>query len=271
MSVERSKDFRRVASAGLFVLTSMGWAGQAKAQDHTADPYKPYNQQYEQFVYPSYPSGYGLTPNQGLLERGGYRGANQFQRFLDSDEGPADEFGTGRRRGGPGVPYYSAYRQYDKDYGRIYQPNQESDQGFREDQRTRHDKYVAYLKEKDPRKRAELYRAYTKDTIKVSRDLANPRGRAARDTNSGTAATTKAEDRAPAPALRRRSSATPPSGAGAARSSLFGGGARSSLSTKPSPRQRKPSEILRESEELDSPSRLTAPGLAPRSGSSRPK
>jgi len=268
MSVERSKRFRRVASAGLFVLTSMGWAGQAKAQDHTADPYKPYNQQYDQFAYPAYPTGFGLTPNQGLLERGGYRGANQFQRFLDSDAGAADEFGTGRMRSGPGVPYYSAYRQYDKDYGRIYQPNQESDKGFREDQRTRHDKYIAYLKERDPRKRAELYRAYTKDANKVSRDLLNPRAQSARETSAGAAATPKSEDRGSAPGVRRRSS-TAPSGAGAARSSILGG-ARSGILTKPSQRQRKPSEILRESEELDSPSRLTAPGLTPRSGSSRP-
>jgi hypothetical protein len=268
MSVERSKKFRRVASAGLFVLTSMGWAGQATAQDHTADPYKPYNQQYEQYAYPSYPSNLGLSPNQGLLERGGNRGPNQFQRFLDSDYGGPDDSGTGQRRGGPGVPYYSAYRQYDKDYGRIYQPNQESDKGFREDQRTRHDKYIAYLKEKDPRKRAELYRAYTKDANKVSRDLANPRALGARETGAGAAATPKTEDPGSAPAVRRRSSAAP-SGAGAARSSILGG-ARSGASTKPSQRQRKPSEILRESEELDSPGRLTAPGLAPRSGSSRP-
>ncbi|AGA26595.1 hypothetical protein [Singulisphaera acidiphila] len=259
MSVERSKDFRRLASAGLFVLTSMGWVGSAKAQDHTADPYKPYNQQYEQFVYPAYPSGYGLTPNQNLLERGGYGGANQFQRFLDSEEGPSDELGTGRRRSGPGIPYYSAYRQYDKDYGRIYQPNQESDKAFQQDQRSKHDKYIAYLKERDPRKRAELYRAYTRDANKVSRDLANPRGQAARATSPNTA-TPKTEDGAVAPTARRRSAA-PASGTGAA---------PSTLSTKPAPRQRKPSDILRESDELDA-GRLTAPGLAPRSGSSKPK
>ncbi|WP_406696091.1 hypothetical protein V5E97_34370 [Singulisphaera sp. Ch08] len=260
MSVERSKNFRRVVNVGLFFLTPMGWAGQATAQGHTADPYKPYNQQYEQFVYPSFPSGYGLTPNQNLLQPGGYGAANQFQRFMESEIGPADEFGTGRRRTGPGVPYYSAYRQYDKEYNRVYQPNQASDKDFYHDQRSRHEKYIAYLKERDPRKRAELYRAYTKDSSKVSRDLANPRGQAPREPG--------AEAASPGGARRQSSAATP--GAASSRSPLFSG-SRSNPATKPSTRQRTPSDILRENEELESSSRLTAPGLAPRSGSTRPK
>ncbi|SIO62177.1 hypothetical protein SAMN05444166_6970 [Singulisphaera sp. GP187] len=265
MLVQRALDFRRLASAGLFVLTSMGWTGLANAQDHTADPYKPYNQQYEQFVYPSYPSGYGLTPNQNLLERGGYAGPNQFQRFLESDSTIGDDFGTGRRRTGPGVPYYSAYRQYDKDYGRIYQPNQESDRTFHEDQRSRHEKYMAYLKEKDPRKRAELYRAYTKDANKVSRDLATSRVRTGREPNPEASEATKIEARASSATSARRRSATPPSGAASGRSPLFGG-------TRETPKRPKsPTEILRESQELDSSNRLTAPGLAPRSGVSKPK
>lgn len=252
MSVERSRSLRRVARAGLLAITSLGWAEAALAQDHTADPYKPYNQQYQQFVYPTYPSGLGLTPNQNLLEQGGYTSPNQFQRFLDIEEGPSDEFNPVRRRSGPGIPYYSAYRQYDKDYGRIYQPNLESDRAFHQDQRSKHDKYMAYLKERDPRKRAELYRAYTKDANRVSRDLALPRSQVARDAETGTA---KADDRAP----RRRPATTP-----SAR------GSQANPTTKPAARPRKPSEILRESEELEAPKRLTAPGLAPRSATPRP-
>src|SRR3954468_15787375 len=100
MSLAWSKNSRHLASPVLLLLASMGWAGRSQAQDHTADPYKPYNQQYEQFVYPTYPTGFGLTPNQNVLEgRSGYSGPNQFQRFLEAEGESGLEFG--RRRIGP--------------------------------------------------------------------------------------------------------------------------------------------------------------------------
>jgi hypothetical protein len=268
MSVDWSKKSRHLASAVLLFLASMGWAGRSRAQDHTADPYKPYNQQYEQFVYPTYPTGYGLSPNQGVLEgRSGFSGANQFQRFLEAEGDAGVEFGQGRRRSGPGIPYYSAYRQYDQEYDRVYQPNKTSDESYYKDRNARHEKYVAYLKERDPRKRAELYREYISDSRKVSRDLANPRGTSARRTSASGPSTTKPEDRASGIGTRR-GNPTAPAAEGSTRSPLSSGARAGSA------RPRKPSEVLRDKAELDSPKRsrsLTAPGLAPPSGSPRPR
>ncbi len=76
-----------------------------------------------------------------------------------------------------------------------------SDRAFHQDQRPKHDKYMAYLKERDPRERAELYRAYTKDANRVTRDLALPRNQVAREAESGAA---KADDRS-----ARRPATTP--------------------------------------------------------------
>lgn len=249
MSLAWPNNSRHLASAALLFLANLGWAGQSLAQDHTADPYKPYNQQYEQFVYPTYPGGYGLSPNQGVLEgRSGYSGANQFQRFLDAEGEAGFDVSGGRRRSGPGVPYYSAYRQYDREYDRVYQPNKASDQSYYEDKQARHEKYLAYLKERDPKKRAELYREYTSNARKVTRDLAGPRRTAARRSPAGEASATKPANRAATTGTRRGAAGTD--------------------------KVKTPSEILRENAELDPPGRsrtLTAPGLAPRSGSSRPR
>lgn len=250
MSWVMSKTTRHAAKAALLAVTSIGWAGWAQAQDHTADPYKPYNQQYEQFVYPTYPTGLGLTPNQGVLEgQGGVRSANQFQRFLDIEDEGSDELTPRRRRTGPGIPYYSAYRQYDREYDRIYQANKKSDEAFYEQKRARHDKYLAYLKERDPRRRAELYREYTAEARRATRDLESRRqGQTRRAPATGASDADS----------RRRSSA-------AERSNLSSGTrARAAANSE----QAKPSDVLRENDEYNTPKRprtLTAPGLAPRS------
>lgn len=248
MSWVMSNRNRRATKATLLAFASMGWAAWTHAQDHTADPYKPYNQQYEQFVYPTYPSGIGLTPNQGVLEgQGGLRRANQFQRFLDLEEDRGDELSPMRRRTGPGIPYYSAYRQYDREYDRIYQANRKSDEAFYQEKRARHDKYLAYLKERDPRRRAELYREYTSEARRATRELeARRQGSTRRAPASGASATE----------ARRRGSAPD-------RSNLSSGTRARDAANSAQP---KPSEVLRENEAYDTPKRarrLTAPGLAP--------
>src|SRR5712675_3774671 len=73
MSLDRPKVFRPFAVAGLLGLAALASPLRATAQDHTPDPYKPYNAGYDQFVYPTYPNGIGLVPNQNVLEgRSGY-------------------------------------------------------------------------------------------------------------------------------------------------------------------------------------------------------
>src|SRR4051812_13477163 len=109
MRVRHRRGPRPMVVAGLVGLAALGLAPGAWAQEHTADPYKPYNGAYEQFVYPTYPNGLGYVPNQGVLTgRSGTGRANQFQNFVDDLDGGGlgDEPGSAPRRSGPGVPYY---------------------------------------------------------------------------------------------------------------------------------------------------------------------
>lgn len=296
MALDRPKVFRPFALAGLLGLAAIGSAPRAMAQDHTPDPYKPYNAAYDSFVYPTYPNSYGLVPNQGILQgRAGYSGANRFQDFIDGGDYGDAPFSP--RRTGPGVPYYSAYRRYDRDYDRVYQPNKDVDETYYKDQQARHDKYLEYLREKDPRRRAELLREYTQQSQRVARDLAGSRNSLSRaGSGSSSASRTPA-----APGQGRGTSAagtgrnpltgadrTPQTGAGrnpltgAERTPLGSTGRsttrgssptspRSSLFPSRSTRPATPSDILRRSnEEFGTPSRSrtrTTPGLGPATGS----
>ncbi|WP_422926408.1 hypothetical protein [Singulisphaera sp. PoT] len=141
------------------------------AQDHTPDPYKPYNAQYDAFAFPSYPNPEGYMPNQSILQgRSGRRSANQYQSYLDELEAG----GSSTRRSGVGVPYYDAYRSYDSEYDRVSRPTKADDAFYRE-QQARRRKYFDYLRERDPKKRARLYREYTEESKRFSRDLLSPR------------------------------------------------------------------------------------------------
>src|SRR3954447_12335725 len=116
MASNRPKVFRRFAVAGLLCLAALAPASRLRAQDHTGDPYKPYNSAYEQFVYPVYPSGSGYVPNQAVLEgRGGYSSANRLQEYLNGGDAGLGDPGYRPRRTGPGVPYYSAIHQLQRD------------------------------------------------------------------------------------------------------------------------------------------------------------
>src|SRR4051794_19320382 len=139
MASNRPKVFRRFAVAGLLGLAALASDSHLRAQDHTGDPYKPYNSAYEQFVYPVYPTGAGLLPNQAVLEgRGGYSSANRLQEYLNGGDAGLGEPGYSRRRTGPGVPYYSAHQQLQRERENPYQAK---DQEFYKDQQVRQDKF----------------------------------------------------------------------------------------------------------------------------------
>ena len=67
------------------------------------DPFWPYNNQYTPYVTPMGPAGpgggQGMPPNM----RGGNRGANQFQDYLDSLDSPGRNASD---RSSIGTPYY---------------------------------------------------------------------------------------------------------------------------------------------------------------------
>ena len=120
----------------------------ARGQGFGPDPFQPYNQQYAPFVTPVAPGPMDYGYNNGLAT--GIRGANQFENYLNSLQTSA----AGARAGGTGTgtPYFQANRAYDREFGRIYQPNKLADQQFEANQASVNQLYFEYLREKDPKK-----------------------------------------------------------------------------------------------------------------------
>jgi hypothetical protein len=181
-----------VAGVGLLAwlsLTPFAWS------QHGPDPFNgvgEYNAGLEPYLYATYPNSLGFFPGQGALAgRAGARQSNSFQSYLDSLEASetSGELGSAPllKRSGAGVPYYSAYRQYDKNFGRTSTVSK-AEQDFARDQESMNDKYFQYLNERDPKKRAQLYREYQQERSRVSRDLSIPRpGRGIASATSGAA------------------------------------------------------------------------------------
>ncbi|WZO99741.1 hypothetical protein EP7_001353 [Isosphaeraceae bacterium EP7] len=197
-------------------------SGVALGQDHTADPYKPYNNQYQSFVYPSIPSNLAL-PGQARIYSDYLNGAfseRARESELFRDEENIFDRGTGGTSGTPGsyvgVPYYRAFRQHDKAYGRSVSPNQGGDRQFQRDREQLAQRRQDASQEKDPRKRAELLKVIERDELKSFRS--GNEGRSG--TFSNQADLGEARDR-DAPGLRverntdpaRRTSRTAPSAA----------------------------------------------------------
>jgi hypothetical protein len=148
------------------------WGTTGGAQGFGPDPFQPYNSDYSQYVWPIAPTNdYGYN-SQALR---GLRGANQFQSYMNSIQGQ----GTARSgRGGAGTPYYRANREYDRDFGRVYQPNEKADKRFDEYREKSTDLYFKYLRQTDPRKRAQLLREYNRARSESDRALSSSRANA---------------------------------------------------------------------------------------------
>ncbi len=176
---------------------------------YSADPYQPYNFQYAPFITPLAPGPFDAGFNNGMAR--GIRGANQFEEYLNSLQTSV----SGARAGGAGVGvrHDQPNRAYDREFGRIYQPNRLADQQFDAGQTSLNQLYFEYLREKDPRKRAELFRNYSRARSRVDRALSAPRGatgaRAGTRPARGTAAGGTAAGRA-SEAADRDMLATPP-------------------------------------------------------------
>jgi hypothetical protein len=177
----------RMLKPGAVMLALLGLAGTTRAQGFGPDPYLPFNSQYTPFVYPIAPGpfdyGYNQAPTNGI------RGANQFENFRRSLEGGPRATSRG---GGAGTPYYQANRNYDQEFGRLYRPNQEADAKFQSTQEQVTELYFKFLREKDPKRRQQLFR-----------DLNRARGRADRALAAGG----PNNSRRPAQATRRATSA----------------------------------------------------------------
>jgi hypothetical protein len=151
---------------GLTLLLVLACTSISRAQGFGPDPFRPYNSQYDPFVFPVAPGPLDVGGNP-FLGRNGLRGANQFQNYLN--ELNADV------RTGIGAPYYRANRIYDKEFNRVYRPNEKADRSFEASQGAITDAYFKYLRESDPKKRAELFREYNQAQNRSARELASPR------------------------------------------------------------------------------------------------
>ena len=151
----------------LVPLYLLGFTTASRAQGMGADPFRPYNAQYDAFVFPIAPGPMDAGFNNGM-PRQGIRGANQFENYLNSLQGTGSHAGAG-------TPYYKANRAYDREFNRDYRPNREADKGFDTNQELVTELYFRYLREKDPQKRAEIFRDYNRARSRADRDLAAPR------------------------------------------------------------------------------------------------
>ena len=256
------KLFPLAALLGLGALLALGSGRSLRAQGHTPDPYNGVgegNIGYRDYLVPSVPNGYGITPGQGILSgRVGASRSNQFQNYLEDLDNPTrggEPHDVPSGNAGPGVPYYRAYRRYDQRFNRVYTPNQTADKGYFESRESRDDKYFQMMNEKDPKRRSELNKEYQQDRLRASRDLSlSPRGGGAR---AGTAS-------APPPPSSRVAPAPPESPAPPPTGGTSNRNARSAV-PPPGTYANNPSSLLN-----PSPPPPPASRAAPRTGSSTP-
>jgi hypothetical protein len=197
-----------------FTGTTTVWA-----QGFGPDPFRPYNSEYDPYVYPIGPA----TPGAGQsapMNVPGNRNANQYQNFLNELSGPSYLSGD---RYGIGQPYYRSTvdQSYNRHFRPAYQPKLKAEKSFEDVQREINEKYFAYLDEKDPRKRARLLRDFNQARALATRALSTRRETPARILESATRLESELEPEptttgrttgrasAPGPAARSTQSSAP--------------------------------------------------------------
>lgn len=138
------------------------------------DPFWPYNSQYTPYARPVGPAepvgGGAMRGNQAA-----FRGANQFQDYLDNLQGSAGRNSSDRAT--VGTPYYRSSVNPDfslrgRAMSRQYQPNSSgANASFDMAQRRAAEKYFAYFSERDPARRRELRNEYRDARRDASRAL----------------------------------------------------------------------------------------------------
>jgi hypothetical protein len=193
----------RMAPLAMGFLALAGSASTARAQGNTFNPYGNSGYaDYREFGNPMYSNNPAL-PGQAVLNNAPIitrPRANQFQQFTDSLDGAPPPRGTAT-----GIPYYESYRQYDKEYDRIYRPNAKADEGFEARLRKRDQAFAKAMIEKDPAKRAKMLRQLELDSL-------DRRPPAARPTTATKAAQTKGATAGASPLSRAPNPFTPAPG-----------------------------------------------------------
>ena len=132
------------------------------------DPFWPYNNQYTPYTTPMGPASPDAGQGSPTVGRPGFAGANQFQSYLDELSGPGRNASD---RSTVGVPGYLSAVAPAFDRRRDYVPNARTTAKFEENQREVTEKYFAYFSERDPKKRAELLKAYQRARRQSTRSL----------------------------------------------------------------------------------------------------
>lgn len=272
--MRRPKVLRHAAALGLALLIAPGFVAPARAQ-RTPDPYNIVgdgNARFQDDIYANYPNGAGFSPNQGILQgRSGLSRSNQFQDYVNNLDGAGNDsgslFGPSTRGRGGITPYYRAHREFDQAFNRVYSPNEGADKTYYQDQRARTDKYLEYLREPDPKKRAQLFREYNQQSLQSARDSGSGSSRAALrggTSERASASASSSSPTAPRPSstnggnlLRRPSS--PPAASNRTRSLLPSSPALAPGSSS----SERPSQILDRSGLMDRANRTTAPARVP--------
>jgi len=173
MTLSREKWLRFMLTA-LAVMVSPASTSAVMAQGYGADPFRPYNSQYDPYTYPMGPASPAGGQGGANLPRMGNMGANQYQGYLDELAGASRQ---GTERYGIGMPYYRSAvdPSFDTKGAREYRPNYIADRSFEQSHEVITRKYLAYFTEKDPKKRAELLRDYNRARTRVSRAMSGRR------------------------------------------------------------------------------------------------
>jgi hypothetical protein len=154
----------------------------ALAQGFGPDPFRPFNSQYDSYVYPIAPGPLDPVGNPSL--NSGIRGANQFSNYLNSVNG-----------GNVGTRFDQLYRDQMSGRRRAFTPAREADARFEEQQTAAADLYFKYLRERDPAKRAALLKDYNAARKEATRDLsAGSRAATGRKTEKPRGAAAAGED-----------------------------------------------------------------------------
>ena len=129
----------------------------ALAQGFGPDPFRPFNSQYDSYVYPISPGPLDPVGNPGL-NRAGVRGANRFDDYLN-------QIGTSGNR------YDQLYRSQISSQRQAFRPTSEADAKFEDQQNSLTTLYFKYLRERNPAKRAALLKQYNKARRESSREV----------------------------------------------------------------------------------------------------
>jgi hypothetical protein len=244
----------------LCVLAAAGAAQSARAQGFGADPFRPYNNQYDAFTLPLGSSAQEAAQSAAMM-RSGLRGANQFENYLAEIQGLGR---SGAEKYGQGLPYFRSAIDptFAAGRNRDYRPNRTANRSFEETQQRLTAKYLAYFEERDPKKRGRLLREYQQYRRESNRALSGRRDSLPGLSDSADRADSAERDR---PATRERD-------ADAVRNTTRSGGSRlrssdltspnTTRSTPPPPRRsgrplpsasspRTPSEVLERARRLD--------------------